>query len=114
MVHHASLDELSDELFLCVAGFLPPADLLRFQCVYRRTAALPTDSSCWRDLCIRRWRNQPRFALTPERERWLEANQPLSWQRRYFFFESDARRTIISDFELQFLCWYMNFTPQAG
>jgi hypothetical protein len=108
------LDELSDEIFLYVAGFLPPADLLRFQCLCRRTAALPTDSTCWRELCIQRWRDKPRYALTPVREQWLEIHQPLNWQRRYFFFESDARRTIISDFELQSLTWFMNFTPQSG
>src|SRR6056297_3203889 len=101
VVYAVAFDDMSDELFLCVAAFSAPADLLSFQCVCRRTAALPTDHTCWRDLCARRWHDKPRFALTPERERWLEANQPLSWQRRYFFFESDARRTIISDFEMQ-------------
>jgi len=109
-----NLDDLVDELWLSIAASLAPIDLLALQCVCRRAAELPTDGACWRQLCAKRWESKPRFRLTPARERWLDANQPLTWQRRYYFFEADAKRTTISDAELQTLTWLFNFTPAAG
>ena len=110
----ACLDELSDELWLSIASFLGPSELLSFQSICLRASVLPTDQSCWRALCAERWKDKPRFALTTEREQWLVANQPMTWQQRYLFFEADAKRTVISDAELQSLTWHFNFTPSAG
>ena len=107
------LDPLPDELVLSVACALDGRSLATFQQVCTRTANLDT-ALAWQALCRERWRDKPRYALTPEREKWLEINLPLSWQQRYLFFEHDSKRSTLALSELSTLGWVFNFTRPAG
>ena len=104
---------LPDEICVLFAAALDATALAVLQQVSQRFATLET-SPLWRSLCERRWRDKPRFALVPARERWLNAHMALNWQQRYFFFEQDAKRQTLALSEIADLAWVFNFTPQAG
>ena len=109
------LCDLPDELIVQVASNLAPSGLLRLLASCRRLHSLPTDA-LWKAFCEARWEPWPRYRLSAERVRWLDAQEtlPRAWIGRYRHFEADALRTEISAAELIELSWNFNFTPQAG
>ena len=107
------LAALPEELILHVASALDASSLATFQQICHRFVNAETPP-LWRLLCERRWKQRPRFALTPAREAWLKENLALSWQQRYIFFEHDAARSAISSCELNTLEWTFNFAQAAG
>jgi len=89
----ASFSNLREELLLSVAGYLPPRDLLRFQCVSKELFNLNTES-IWERRCEERWEPWPRYQLTDEKRNELDsagsATFRMTWKRRYFVIEEDA------------------------
>ncbi|KAG7364609.1 hypothetical protein IV203_037811 [Nitzschia inconspicua] len=106
--------DLPDTLVKNVASFLPPRDLCRFEMVDRWTHQLDTDE-LWKTICENRWKQLPRYRLTPARLEWIRENLPsMNWKRRFVWVEDDATRTRITWEEMEAHTWYFNFTPEAG
>ncbi|VEU41368.1 unnamed protein product [Pseudo-nitzschia multistriata] len=103
---------LSEELLLKVASYLPPRDLLRFQCVSKDLSNLDTDS-IWEWHCEERWKPWPRYRLTDQKRVELNSGGTetfgMTWKRRYMFIEKDATRTTLVSRDLQNLKWYLSF-----
>lgn len=100
---------LREDLQLHIAAFLPPQDLLHYQCVSKELASLNTDS-IWKKRCQKRWQPWPRFRLTEEKHDELDQTLPnTSWQQRYISIEQEATRTELRASDLQNLQWYLSF-----
>ena len=108
-----SWNDCTDDIHLAIAGCLPPSALVALQCTSQHLASLSYEPH-WRALCAARWQDKPRYRLTEERERWLDANLAHSWQFRYVYFERDSRRAHLTERELEALIWHFNFTVSAG
>ena len=100
---------ISDDLVKHIASFLPPKDLLQFQCISSDLSRLDTDM-IWKNLCQKRWDPWPRYRLTPERIQELNGNFPgVSWKDHYRRIEREATCIEIKQSDFLNLCWYLSF-----
>ena len=119
--------KLREELTLYIASYLPPFDLLRYQCTSKELSTLYTEP-IWEKLCEKRWKTWPRYRLTEERRNdIIDPNSDnnnnndnnnntvgllsntSSWKERYFIIEQDATRMELRSEDLRNLNWYLCF-----
>jgi len=107
-----TFSNLTEELLLFIADYLPPTELVRFQCVSKELSKLETEP-IWERRCEDRWKPWPRYRLTDEKRKELgssgSATFRMTWKRRYFLIERDATRTTLRSQDLQNLKWYLSF-----
>lgn len=105
---------LSDDILLMIANFHMPRDLLHLACVSKEFRALDMNP-IWKERCSERWKDWPRYRMTPSRIRYLDERLPNTcWKQRFLWVEQDVARTTLDQEELEGLGWYFNFTPSAG
>lgn len=108
----ASFSSLREELLLNIADYLPPKELLRFQCVSKELSELNTEP-IWEKRCDERWKPWPRYRLTIEKRNELDSagsvTSRMTWKMRYFAIEKDATRNTLRSHDLHNLRWYLSF-----
>ena len=113
-----------DALLLQIAKFLPARDLLSFQCLSRKYAALPTDELVWKGLCEKRWKNWKRYhcylSAYVDRddhrllvEHIYKHKKYPTWQQRYIMVEHDATRISLRQRDLGVRTWHIIFYAMA-
>mmetsp|Transcript_4207 Transcript_4207/g.5537 ORF Transcript_4207/g.5537 Transcript_4207/m.5537 type:complete len:219 (+) Transcript_4207:101-757(+) len=109
--HNDLTTRLSEDLALQIAAFLPPQELLSFQCVTLNHSGLDT-SRLWLNLCKKRWEPWPRFRLTEERVQELQVQlaPQSSWKNLYLQVEKEATRMELRNVDLCDLSWYLSFS----